>query len=170
MISNSEVFGGLMNTEELIKKLKSSNLYAECPCGEEFKLSDALLFDGTKPFPAEALKVQELLKEEFKKREENLVKQKKLTTEKAKITAESVNIGKKVEVLLPTFKEFKWVLPDCRFLGEPLDLITFNGLSISKVNSISFIEVKSGGARLNDHQKAIKAAVEDKNVSYQVFK
>jgi len=48
-----------MNTVELIKKLKQSNLWAECPCGEEFKLSDAILFDGTKPFPSEILKIKQ---------------------------------------------------------------------------------------------------------------
>jgi len=159
-----------MNTEELIKKLKESNLYAECPCGGEFKLSQAILFDGTKPFPKEAIEKQKGMQEAFKEKIEELKKRKELATKKAKITAESVNIGKKIEVLLPTLKDFKWVLPDCRFLGEPIDFITFNGLSFSKVDSISFIEVKSGGSRLNDHQKAIKDAVEDKKVSYKVFK
>jgi len=37
----------VMNTEELIRKLQGSNLFAECPsCGGEFKLSKSLLFDG----------------------------------------------------------------------------------------------------------------------------
>ena len=44
-----------MNIERLIHKLRASDLYAECPCGGEFKLSESLLFDGTKPFPEEAL-------------------------------------------------------------------------------------------------------------------
>ena len=43
-----------MNTAELIQQLKQSSLYAECLCGGEFKLSDAILFDGTKPFPPKA--------------------------------------------------------------------------------------------------------------------
>jgi hypothetical protein len=47
-----------VDTGQLIKKLKTSNLYAECPCGEEFKLSEAILFDGAKPFPEEALQTQ----------------------------------------------------------------------------------------------------------------
>ncbi len=64
-----------MNTEQLIKKLKSSNLYAECSqCEDEFKLSTAILFDGTKPFPPKALEVQNLLKEAYKQREEELKK------------------------------------------------------------------------------------------------
>ena len=58
--------------------------------------------------------------------------------------------------------DFKWELPDSRFLGDPIDLITFNGLSMNKIKSINFIEVKSGQARLNAHQKSIKEAIEDK--------
>jgi len=159
-----------MNTEQLIKQLKESNLYAECSCRGEFKLSEAILFDGTKPFPPKALEVQKQLKESLKERREELEKRKTLATKKAEITTKAVNIGKKLEVVLPTMKDFKWQLPDCRFLAEPIDLITFNGLSLSKVNSLSFIEVKSGRARLNAHQKAVKDAVEDKKVFYKVFK
>ncbi len=50
-----------METEEIILKLKESDLYAICPCGEEFKLSDAILFDGTKLLPKEALEIQKKL-------------------------------------------------------------------------------------------------------------
>lgn len=159
-----------MNTEQLIDKLKEANIYAECPCGEEFKLSEAVLFDGTKAFPEKALEIQRQLKEQQKGRLEDLKKRKKLATEKAQITTKAVNIGKNLEKVLPTMADFKWELPDSRFLGDPIDLITFNGLSINKVKSINFIEVKSGNARLNEHQKSIKDAIADKRVSYKVFK
>lgn len=159
-----------MKTEQLIAKLKESNLYAECLCGGEFRLSDAILFDGTKPFPSEALEVQKQLRKVIQDREDDLKKRRKLATEKARITTKAVNVGKNLEKVLPTMKDFKWTLPDSRFLGDPIDLITFNGLSASKVNSISFIEVKSGAARLNEHQKSIKDAIEDRKVSYKVYK
>jgi predicted Holliday junction resolvase-like endonuclease len=159
-----------MNTEELIKQLKESNLYAECKCGGEFKLSQAILFDGTKPFPSNALEVQKQLEGQLKERMEELKKRKRLATDKVLATTKAINIGKNFEKVLPTLKDFKWELPDSRFLGDPIDLITFNGLSNGTVNSISFIEVKSGAARLNNHQKSIKDAIEDKKVRYKVFK
>jgi predicted Holliday junction resolvase-like endonuclease len=159
----------MQSTAQLIKQLKESNLYAVCPCGGEFKLSDTILFDGTQSFPSEALEVQKELKEELKEREEDIKKRKKSATEKAEKTATAVNIGKKLEVVLPTMKDFKWRLPDCRFLGDPIDFIIFNGYSLSDIYSLSFVEVKSGGARLNAHQKAIKEAIKDKKVSYEVF-
>ncbi len=158
-----------MNTEQLINSLKRSKLYAECPCGGEFKLSNSILFDGTKPFPPKALEIQKEMQNQIKERGEDLKKRIKLATKKAKITTRAVNIGKNLEKILPIMKEFKWTLSDSRFLGDPIDLVTFNGLSIGKIDSISFIEVKSGKARLNQHQKSVKDAIEDKKVSYKVF-
>jgi predicted Holliday junction resolvase-like endonuclease len=156
--------------EQLIKTLRVSNLYAECPCGGEFKLSETILFDGTKAFPAEALKIQEQLKDELRKREVKLEKRKKLATEKAEITTKAVNVGKTLEKVLPTMKDFKWNVPDSKFLGDPIDLVIFNGLSMGKVSSLSFVEVKSGNASLNNHQKSIRDAIEDRKVSYRVFR
>ena len=159
-----------MNTKDLVSELKQSSLWAECHCGGEFKLSGAVLFDGTTSFPHEALETRQRYLDGLKKREEDLKKRRKLATKKAEITTKSVNVGKSLEKVLPTLKDFKWELPDCRFLGNPIDTVTFNGLSVNKVDSISFIEVKSGKARLNKHQKSVKDAVEDKKVLYKVFK
>ena len=159
-----------MDIEKLIQKLRSSDLYAECPCGGEFKLSESILFDGTKQFPEEALEAQMNLEDSLKVREEELKKRMKLATETAQVTTKAVNIGKNLEKVLPTMKDFKWPTPDSKFLGDPIDLIIFNGLSENRVQSINFVEVKSGKARLNKHQKSIKDAIEDHKVSYKVFK
>jgi predicted Holliday junction resolvase-like endonuclease len=158
-----------LSIQKIIDSLKKSDLYAECPCGAEHNLSDLLLFDGTKPFPPEVQEVQDQYEEELRKRNAKLEKNKKLTTEKATITTRSVNIGKNLEKILPLMEDFKWQLPDCRFLGDPIDLLTFNGLSVNNIDSISFIEVKSGKARLSKHQKLVKEAVEDNRVKYRVF-
>lgn len=158
-----------MNTEHLIKQLKKSGLYAECPrCNGEFKLSQAVLFDGTKPFPKEALEFQKKHQEDLEEREDKLEKRRKLITKTAQITTRAVNVGKNLEKILPTMKDFKWTVPDCKFLGDPIDLIIFNGLSVQNVNSISFVEVKSGGATMKKNQKSIRDAVEDGKVSYKV--
>ena len=158
-----------MKTEDIINKLKNSNLYAECSCGGEFKLSDVLLFDGTKPFPPEVKEVQEKYEEDLKQREKDLEKSKKLATERVTITTTAVNIGKSLEKVLPSMDDFRWELPDCRFLGDPIDLVTFNGCCQNKIESISFIEVKSGKARLNKNQRRVRDAVQDKKVIYEVF-
>lgn len=159
-----------MLVSELIKNLKSSNLYAENQCcGHEFKLSDALLFDGTKPFPEEALEVQEKLKSELVKRNKNLEKKIKRATETNIITTRATNVGNFLELAVPTARDFKWVVPDSKYLGRPIDLLVFNGLSNGKVKSLSFVEVKTGDADLNDHQESVKEAIEKEKVSFKVF-
>ncbi len=160
----------MSRVDVLISDLKKSAFYAECSCGEEFKLSDAIIFDGLKPFPAEAREAQQQLKEDLKAREDELKKQKKLATVRAENTTKSVNIGQKLESIFPTMKDFKWTLPDCRMMGDPIDLLVFNGFSNNLIKSISFIELKSGKAKMNDHQKAVKDAVDDHRVSYKVIK
>jgi predicted Holliday junction resolvase-like endonuclease len=157
-------------TVKLIQELKESKLFAECPCGGEFKLSSALLFDGTKPFPPEALKKQQELKEELKERKIDLGKQKTLATGRAQNTTKATNIGKVLEKIFPSMDGFQWPLADSRFLGEPIDFIVFNGLTNGKVKSIDFVEVKTGGAKLSPPQKTIKTAIEDGDVYFEVFK
>ncbi len=160
-----------MKTEEIIKILKSSNIYAEhSACAGEFKISEALLFDGTKPFPFEAIEVQKNLEKKLKERQEELKKGMKRATTGAQTTAKSVNVGKLLEKVFPTMKDFKWELSDCRFLGEPIDLIIFHGLTAGKVESIRFLEVKSGKAVLNKHQKSVKEAIENNKIKYEEFK
>ncbi|MEK6910587.1 MAG: Holliday junction resolvase-like protein [Nanoarchaeota archaeon] len=160
-----------MKTEEIIQLLKESDIYAEhSGCGGEFKISEALLFDGTKPFPFEAIEVQKNLEEALNKRQEELKKGMKRATTGAENTAKSVNVGKLLEKVFPTMSDFEWELSDCRFLGEPIDLIIFHGLTAGKVESIRFLEVKSGKAKLNEHQKQVKEAIENNKVRYEEFK
>lgn len=159
-----------MNAEEIIRGLKSSNIYAECSCGEEFKLSESILFDGLGKFPLEALNKKKELEEGLKDWAKELKIKLKRATEGAQKTATAVGIGKNLEKVLPTLKNFNLRLSDCRFLADPIDLLILNGITMNKVNSITFMEVKSGKARLNLHQKAIKQAIEDKDVSFRVIK
>jgi hypothetical protein len=64
-----------MSKEELIKELKGSSLFAECPkCYEEFMLKDALLFDGQVIFPKEARAKQSQLKEAIKTQKEEFAR------------------------------------------------------------------------------------------------
>lgn len=53
----------------LIKDLQTSKLFAECPhCGDEFLLSESLLFDGRREFPDEAETVRQEWKNNLMKR------------------------------------------------------------------------------------------------------
>jgi len=47
--------------------------------------------------------------------------------------------------------------------------MVFSGITNNIVHSLSFIEIKSGGAKLNANQKMAKEAVESNKVSYKVL-
>ena len=64
-------------------------------------------------------------------------------------------------------KKFNIPLEDCRFLAEPLDVIVFNGAAGNNVNHITFMEIKSGKAVLNKHQRMIRDAIKDNNVKVE---
>ncbi len=133
-------------------------------------LRDALLFDGTKPFPKEAREAVRNKQDYLKDRRRELREAMKRATETAEKTTEAVNIGKRLETVLPTLRNFDWVLQDCRFMNDPIDFVAFNGMSMNMVKSVSFIEVKTGKARLNKHQKAVKEALEDGRLKYGVYR
>lgn len=159
-----------MNIDSLIKNLKSSYLVAECPmCNEEFKLSEALLFDGLKKFPKPAEEKKLLLLHELKKREEELKKRKISVDVTAEKKAIEVGFGKVIEKFLPAYKDLKLQFCECRPLYEPIDLIVFNGLIKRKVDFITFLEIKSGNSQLNKHQKMIRDAISDGRVNVRVL-
>lgn len=64
---------------------------------------------------------------------------------------------------------------DCRFLGNPIDYILFDGLSdvtdgvADHINDIKFIDIKTGSSNLNKAQRRIKDAIKEGKVSFQVI-
>ena len=84
----------------------------------------------------------------------------------------SVTSGKIQEHLAPMFPEFakRFNLGDARFIGAPIDYIVFSGLSEDRVDEIVFLDVKTGQARLSKRQRAIRDAVNDRRVSFEILK
>ena len=159
-----------MNTNQLIRSLQSSSLIAECPlCNEEFRLSDVLMFDGLGKFPesAEARKNELLL--ELRKRVDDLKKRKISATKGAEKKAIEVGFGKIIEKFIPGYRDLKIPIRECRPLFDPIDMIVFHGITNLKVNSLTFLEVKSGNSRLNKHQRLIQDAVLDKKVGFRRY-
>jgi len=166
------------NIDLMIKQLRESHLFAACPnCGGEFSLSKADLFDGTKKFPesAESIKNELLLNLEERQTE---LSQRLKDLKKRKISADigsekkaiEVGLGKIMEKVLPYYKDFTVPLADCRFLAEPIDVIIFEGASKQNIKKLSFLEIKTGDAKLNQHQKMVKKAIENKNVRSEIIK
>ena len=152
----------------LIESLKKSSLIAECPhCGDEFALSNALIFDGREEFPEKAEEKKQVLLQELKDRMTELAERQKKTSARSETGAIAVGIGNIIEKILPVHKNFPLIPSDCRFLAEPIDMIVFDGVSENKIKHITFLDVKTGNASLIPHQRQIRDAVNDHQVKWR---
>lgn len=150
---------------DLINTLQKSKLNAKCNhCGTSSLLSKYTMFDGTKDFPESIQNIADQYENTLKEKHETLDKQIIRSDKGAEQKAIDVGFGKTMEKIIHLHKDFDIPLDDCRFLAEPLDVIVFNGSSKNNVNHITFMEIKTGAARLNTHQKMIRDAINDHNV------
>jgi len=78
--------------------------------------------------------------------------------------------GKTLEKLVPFLDNFPYDPHDIRWLGDPIDLVIFDGQSSGNLNGIVFCEVKSGESKLSKIQHRIKELVERKKVKWEEFK
>ena len=162
--------------------MKIKGLQIECPeCGEVLPIKKVELFDINDKYsrPVEK-KIDSLMKNqksEFESinerkaeilerrkeiRMEPAVKEKKITT-----STESINFGQIIENIVPSIDIFPYVPKDCRPLFDPIDYIVFNGLhNNGNINELTFIDVKSGNAKLKANQKEIKNVIESGKLYY----
>lgn len=156
--------------QEIIAALSNRALRAVCPHeGCEFELSRAQLFYMDE-FPPDAEALYEEWKQELATRAAEIGGAIADATERSERGSRAVNMGFMLERLVPCLNGFPCGHQDCRLLAEPLDYLSFNGISCSGVvDSLSFIEVKSGGSRLSESQKAIKQAVAAGRVEFDVY-
>lgn len=140
------------------------NIYAQCPaCDEIHRLNEFKIFSGKKP-PQDLLDQLRLAEQEFAEKKKKIVEQ---AIEKSK----QVYIGKTLEHLAPTTVKWGHQPRDCRFLAEPIDFIAFDGLfHQDEVSKITFIDAKTGNAKLSAREKSIKEAIEKGEVYFEEFR
>jgi len=156
--------------DDLISDLSNSKLYGTCPnCRKPSKLSEFVMFPVTEEFPEEGKKSKAAYEELFENKTTDFQTQVKRATEGAEKTSKAVGFGKTIEKMIHLHKKFNIPLEDCRFLAEPLDVIVFNGAAANNVDHITFMEIKSGNARLNKHQSMIKKAIKKNNVKVEAI-
>lgn len=81
--------------------------------------------------------------------------------------------GKTLEKLVPFLEKFGHNPHDVRWLGDPVDLVVFDGYSASgrkDVDRITFVEVKSGDSDLQAGQKKIRDAIRRRDVAWEEFR
>ncbi len=102
------------------------------------------------------------------------VKERELGEHESEIRADAAKrsraalLGSLMEQVGPLLPGFKYDLNDLRALWDPIDFVAFNGIGVGrKVESITFVDIKTGEARLKPVQKTIKEAVEAGNVHFE---
>ena len=78
--------------------------------------------------------------------------------------------GQFSEQLAPFLHDFKYLPTECRFVGKPIDLIVFKGMDEKDINEVVFVEVKSGNARLSEHEKKLKEVIDKKKVRWEEYR
>ena len=83
-------------------------------------------------------------------------------------------VGKEIERLVPWMEEFKYDPRDVRWIGDPIDLVIFDGYGeakdsgeLEKLHRIVFCEVKTGRAKLSKGERRIKELIEAKKVEWE---
>jgi len=81
----------------------------------------------------------------------------------------SVIKGKITEHFLPFLECFPFNPRDARFIGTPVDLVVFDGLSDGECRQVIFLEVKSGhSVRLSGREQTVRECIRQKRVEYDV--
>ncbi|HEU5305032.1 MAG TPA: Holliday junction resolvase-like protein, partial [Gemmatimonadales bacterium] len=80
--------------------------------------------------------------------------------------SQAVTSGKVHEQLTPYLPAFPYNPKDVRFLGSPVDLVVFEGLSEGNVRRIVFLEVKTGRSGLSSRERGVRDAVQAGDVEW----
>jgi len=81
--------------------------------------------------------------------------------------------GKALEKLVPFLKDFGHDPHDVRWMGDPVDLVVFDGYSASgrkSVEGVTFVEVKSGDSEISPGQRGIRDAIKKRRVKWEEFR
>ncbi|MEK6819858.1 MAG: Holliday junction resolvase-like protein, partial [Nanoarchaeota archaeon] len=74
------------------------------------------------------------------------------------------------EQLAPYLPDFPYSPSEVRFLGKPIDFIVFRGADNKQIDEVVFVEVKSGKAKINNHEKNLKETIEKKKVRWEEYR
>lgn len=119
--------------------------------------------------------IREELHESIMEQARNAFQQWQMETE-ANIRADAIKqssavvSGKVTEHLMPYMGVFPYNPKDARFLGAPIDLIVFNGLSEGNLQDIIFLEVKTGASSLSARERQIRDVISNRRVSWREFR
>jgi predicted Holliday junction resolvase-like endonuclease len=134
-----------------------------CPlCNQLIRLSEMELFY----IPDRKDDVLHILREKERGLKEN---ERSIRQDAAK-RSRAILLGSLMEQVGPLLRGFKYDLNDLRALWDPIDFVAFNGIGVGReVDSITFIDIKTGESRLSPVQKTIKESVEAGRVAFETI-
>jgi predicted Holliday junction resolvase-like endonuclease len=78
--------------------------------------------------------------------------------------------GKFTEQMMPYLPDFKYDPTEARFIGSPIDMIVFPGLSKGEPREIVIVEIKSGkNAHLTPSEAKIRELIENGMVRWELI-
>ncbi len=99
--------------------------------------------------------------------------QKKLVSLRGKIAEKqraSVK-GNVAETFAPMLGDFPFKPSECKFLGDPIDYVVFEGLDERNVTGIHFVDVKADTSQLKKHQRQIRDIIaKDGKITFVTYK
>jgi len=118
------------------------------------------------------VKLRQKHDQDIRKMEESISKQRKDAADGSRSTLKGL-IGEQMAPLLPEFYS-KYELADARFIGNPIDYVIFRNMSKFDDEKLPIevvlMDVKTGKSGLKPLQNAIKKAIEDGRVKFDVLK
>jgi len=69
--------------------------------------------------------------------------------------------GKVAEAFAPFLEGFPFKPSECKFIGDPIDYLVFEGLDERDVKGVHLLEVKNNKSKLSKHQKQIKDIIDN---------
>jgi predicted Holliday junction resolvase-like endonuclease len=97
------------------------------------------------------------------------VKLPKIIDERLKKSREVLG-GQFSEQLAPYLPGFPFSPTEARFIGKPIDFIIFKGMDNKDIQEVVFVEVKSGKARVNAHERKLRDAIKDGRVNWYEYR
>lgn len=165
-------------SDKIIQQLASiAGLKVQCPhCTEEFPITRAKVCSMYDPHPLAEKMIRERqgvadeLNVDLKQRKKLFFLNKQARPERITTAALACNFGQISEQILPAFLTFPYKRNECRILFKPVDYIVFGNLSRQgQVDTIKFVDVKTGNGRLDKRQRQIRDRICEGNVKHRII-
>ena len=142
-----------------------NEIYVTCPdCAKVFRVNEGNP-RTTEQYEPTFMEEQELLLA-------NLSEEWSKNVEKARVHQRTIGVARALEQISPLLPGYPRDFRDARFIGglAPCDILSLDGYTAGKTESLTFIEIKAGKTRrLSPTERDFKAVIDGGELSYEIF-